>query len=140
MSYYNNANEQLNNIEKQIKLTEELNQIKDRELVIRQQLKQLAEEQKNRQKQIDLEEGKTRWQIYEAADPQEKKMMYNECLQKFCRHMCSKHRHGDGEIKYGHKWDILPCNYKVLKMNGDVYWTGKHPKGNIIKFPFEWQG
>jgi len=120
-------------------LLDELNMIDSRKKIIYQEIKKIEEEEKDQRKLLELEEGKKCWQEYELADPQRKQQIYNACLQKFCNKMCRKHRR-DGEIKYGTKWDILPCAFKILKSNGDVYWTGKHPKGNIMKYPFEWTG
>lgn len=121
-------------------LLDELNLMDSRKKIIHQEIKKLEEEEKNQRELLELEEGKKCWQEYELANPQRKQQIYNACLQKFCNKMCQKHRRGDGEIKYGTKWDILPCAFKVLKSNGDVYWTGKHPKGNIMKYPLEWTG
>lgn len=75
-----------------------------------------------------------------ATDQPSRDLIYQEALQKMNQHLHNIESVRNLKISSGRKWDtydmtlgILRQHFKIEKLTGDAYHTGKHPKANLIR-------
>ncbi len=86
-----------------------------------------------------MAESDARWTEFVQATASRKMEIYAAGLLHFCADECTRrHLPLGGMIKFGRRWDQLPCRKRVCKVTGDVYGMNTRTKVaqcNVIRWP-----